>query len=386
MRTYGGRKIRNAVIGVVEERREQRDAVVMSVDSANRWAIVKIQGSNEQIRAWFPLNWGSNPAWLKPGNAVRISTPGGNRGRIELVGHGMLLPTAIPGGSVTPTPPTLADVILTGMTLAPTIPTATMSVSVAPGTYRIDEVVYSLVGIPMGNAMPMGSNIGMGGAGAMLTLDAPTSPGSYYRYDIIVAGTDGVAEIVKGSDATSDPVMPATPADHVLIGWILIYPNMTAITQTDLNRLYTDPAPQTISMSVEVESVATNILHGHSIVNDHFDDEAVITVRVLDQYGNLAPKAAPGHAILFWFLSGNGDFVCGLTSFDESSGTQTFYTESGELELTYTRQGTWTDPPGAGYEGNGESSPIFQTQTTIIAPVYALLNLSLLDASDGLVL
>lgn len=379
VRTYGGRKIRNAVIGVVEERREQRDAVVMSVDSANRWAIVKIQGSNEQIRAWFPLNWGSNPAWLKPGNAVRISTPGGNRGRIELVGHGMLLPTAVPGGSVTPAPPALEDVILTGMNLSATIPTATMSVVVSAGTYRIDGVVYSLVGIPMGNAMLMGSNIGMGGFGALLTIDAPTA-GSYYRYDLIVAGTDGVAHVVKGANATSNPAMPATPADHVSLGWVLVYPNMTAVTLSDLNRSYTIPAAQTIAISADITT-----LHGHSIANPHFDDEAVLTVSVLDQYGNLSPKASPGHAILFWFLSGNGDLVCGTTSFDESSGTQTFYTTTGELALTYTRQGTWTEPSGP-YAGNGEKSPIFQVQTTIIAPVYALLNLSLLDASDGLVL
>jgi hypothetical protein len=356
----------------------------MSVDGVNRWAIVKIQGSNEQIRAWFPMNWGSNPSWLKAGNAVRIMTPGGNRGRIELLSHGILLPTAIPGGSVTPPPPTLEDVILTGMNLSPTIPTATMSVSVSAGTYRIDEVVYSLVGIPMGNAMPMGSSLGMGGFGALLTLDAPT-PGNYYRYDLIVAGTDGVAEVVKGSNAISNPLMPSTPADHVLIGWVLIYPNMTEITQADLNRLYTTPAPQSISVSVEVEGVETNILHGHSIANPHFDDKAVITVQVLDQYGNLSPKSLPGHAILFWFLSGNGDLVCGSTSFDESSGTQTFYTTSGELTLTYTRQGTWTEPAGP-YASNGESSPIFQAQTTIIAPVFALLNLEMWDNTDTLVL
>jgi hypothetical protein len=280
---------------------------------------------------------------------------------------------------VTPTPPALEDVILTGMNLSATIPTATMSVVVSAGTYRIDGVAYSLVGIPMGNAMPMGSNIGMGGFGALLTIDAPTA-GSYYRYDLIVAGTDGVAHVVKGANATSNPAMPATPADHVSLGWVLVYPNMTAVTLSDLNRPYTTPAPQAIAISADI-----TILHGHSIANPHFDDEAVLTVSVLDQYRNLSPKASPGHAILFWFLSGNGDLVCGTASFDESSGTQTFYTTTGELALTYTRQGTWTEPSGP-YAGNGEKSPIFQVQTTIIAPVYALLNLSLLDASDGLVL
>jgi hypothetical protein len=363
------------MIGVVEERREQRDAIVMSVDAANRWALVKIQGSNTQIRAWFPLNWGSNPSWLKAGNAVRISTPGGNKGRIEILGHGILLPTAVSGGSVTPPAPTLEDVVLTGLGLSATIPTATMTVVVAPGTYRIDEVVYSLIGIPMGNAMPMGTSIGMGGYGAMLTID---DDAGLFRYDLVVAGTDGVAEVVKGTGAASDPVMPATPADHVLLGWILVYPNMTAVNNSDLNRVYSDPEAANI-----IISASPTTLHGMSVANPHMDLTSTISISVVDQYGNPSPRATPGHAVQFLFLSGNGDLVCGSTSFDESSGTQTFYTTSGLLSMTYTRQGT---APGGVYQGNGESSPIFQVQTTIITPVYALQNLSLLDSSDDLVI
>lgn len=370
MRTYGGRKLRNAMIRTVEERREQRDAVVMSVDSTNRWAIVKIQGSDEQIRAWFPLNWGTNPSWLKAGNAVRISTPGGNRGRIELVGHGFLLPTAVPGGSSTPTPPAAPDAVLTGLQVTATVPNASMGVAVANGTYRIDEAVYTLQGVPMGNNMEMGSGVSMGGVGAVLSIDADAGQ---YRYDLIVAGTDGLAHVVKGAGSSSEPTMPSTPADHVLLAWVLLYPNMTAVTNADINRVWTAPVATVLSFTAFPE-----ILHGYSIGNPHFDSTATLTLTVKDQYGNTIGNASPGYYITISFIRGNGDCVCGSTAFDETSGAQTFNSTTGSLTISYTRRGEYTPP----YTGNGESSPLFLAEVTLGVAVSALCNVYLYDDND----
>src|SRR5574343_378066 len=102
MRLYGGRITNSKIKRDVAERQELRDAVVYDVDSTNKYCRVKIQGSDKFIRAYYNENFESTPQWLKPGNSVRITHPGGNKGRIEVVGHGILLPTAIPGGSVTP--------------------------------------------------------------------------------------------------------------------------------------------------------------------------------------------------------------------------------------------------------------------------------------------
>jgi len=104
MRLYGGRRLRRAIERRVAEGRELRDAIVFDVDPANRYCRVKIQGSDTYVKAWYPENWESTPQYLKPGNAVRIAHPGGNKARIEVVGHGFLLPTAVPGGTGSPTP------------------------------------------------------------------------------------------------------------------------------------------------------------------------------------------------------------------------------------------------------------------------------------------
>ena len=117
MRLYGGRILKNRVGQQITNRQEMRDAVVMSIDQTNRYALVKIQGSNTSIKAWYPENWESTPNYLKPGNSVRINQPGGNKARIEIMSMGMLLPTAVPGGSVTPTPVALINCVLTGCKL-----------------------------------------------------------------------------------------------------------------------------------------------------------------------------------------------------------------------------------------------------------------------------
>lgn len=336
MRLYGGRLINSSVRRAVTERAELRDAVVYDVDTTNRYCRVKIQGSNTYIKAYYNENWGGAPEWVKPGNAVRITHPGGNKGRIEVVGHGILLPTAIPGGSVTPAPTTPGDTILTGCVLSCANP-ASMSASVSTGTYRIDGVTYTVGALYLGNAdIFFGrADIFFGGSGASVTLDAASA--TYFRYDAIVVGTDGVIDVVKGSNASGEPTMPTTPADHVRIGWVLLYPGLTEITQGDINRTYSEPVVSAMPITVADDTLEWGI-------GQPTPDEVstTITVSMRDQYGRVITYS--GYELTITFNRGNGTLSYG----GNSSTTSLTFTFSGTAVITYTRDAD-----------AGESSPLF---------------------------
>jgi len=89
MRLYNGRLLKTRVRRQITQAQELRDAIVMDVNPGSHYCRVKIQGSNTLIKAWYPENWESTPVYLKPGNAVRINLPGGNKSRIEIMGHGV---------------------------------------------------------------------------------------------------------------------------------------------------------------------------------------------------------------------------------------------------------------------------------------------------------
>lgn len=336
MRLFGGRTIRNAMRRQAEDKQESRDAGVISVDTTNRIATVKVQGSDEPIYARYPENFESTPQFLKPGNAVRISSPGGNRGRIEIIGHGLLLPTAIPGGSMTPATPTSGDTILTGLSLIAADPPA-MSATVTTGTYRIDGVTYILGVIEMDRPdIEMDRfDLEMDGGADVVSFDAASS--SQFRYDIVVAGTDGDAHVVKGANNSGEPEMPSTPADHVRVGWVLLYPGMTEITQADINRLYTDPAITELRVTVADHDLAwTDPL------------STTISVSVRDQYGRVVTGS---YELTIAFVTGNGTLEYG----GSSSGSGLTFNFSGSASITYTRDG---DDPG-------DSSPTFSIEETM---------------------
>ncbi len=75
---------------------------------------VLVQGSVNPVVAWFNRNMGHRPAELKIGNAVLCQYKLGNRGQIEVIGNGTVIPTPIPG-QPTISIPTGEDAILTGL-------------------------------------------------------------------------------------------------------------------------------------------------------------------------------------------------------------------------------------------------------------------------------
>lgn len=81
---------------------------------SNEYCRVLVQGSVNPVVAWFDRNTHHKPGALKIGNAVLCQYKLGNRGQIEVIGHGTVIPTPIAGqpAVVIPTGP---DAILTGL-------------------------------------------------------------------------------------------------------------------------------------------------------------------------------------------------------------------------------------------------------------------------------
>ncbi len=353
MRLYGGRMIRNMIRRRIEERRESRDAVVWDIDTTNRYCRVTIQGSNTYIKARWPENWESTPSWLKVGNAVRISHPGGNKGRVEIVGHGLLLPTPVSGGS-TPVVPTPGDAVLSGLTLVPSSPGG-MSATVSTGTYRIDGITYVLGAISMDRTdIEMDrSDIEMDRSADVVFFDAASA--THFRYDIVVVGTDGDAHVVKGNNATGEPTMPSVPEDHVMAGWLLIYPGMTEITEADICRVYTEP--YLVEMRVVVSD---GILEWSELTS-------TITISIRDQYGRVLSGT---YHLTASFLRGNGTLAGGGKSCSPPSSMSIDYDFFGSTSLTYTRN-----------RDEDDDSPIFEVSESATG-FYNIFKIDLLD-EDG---
>jgi|GEM_PF-3467159 hypothetical protein len=75
---------------------------------------VIVQGSVNPVVAWFSRNGHHRPAEMKVGNAVLCQYKLGNRGQIEVIGNGTVIPTPI-AGQPEPTIPVGADAILSGL-------------------------------------------------------------------------------------------------------------------------------------------------------------------------------------------------------------------------------------------------------------------------------
>jgi len=74
---------------------------------------VMVQGSVNLVVAWFARNFQHRPDGVKIGGAVLCQYKLGNRGYIEVIGHGTTVPTPI-AGSPTIVVPVGPDVIMTG--------------------------------------------------------------------------------------------------------------------------------------------------------------------------------------------------------------------------------------------------------------------------------
>lgn len=302
MRGYGKKIIGNALRRESNIRTETKDAILWEILDDDRKASVKIQGSNKQIFAHYPQNWDVRPSWCKPGNAVKIMHTGGNRGRIELVGHGGYIPTPIIGDPF-PTAEQGIDCVLSGCEILQMTPIPLMMVRVTAGSYRIAGTTYYLGAfgsetgyMPLGSGMPLGTGYPLGTIGAygIEISPAPLSMG-LFRYDRIVVGIDGAVDYIEGEEFINTPVYPEIPEGHVSLAMILLYGGITEITQDLINREWEERRPAAIQITPDDGELAWG------------EDSTETAILVQDQYGQpLNTDEDNPYMIQIQFIYGTG--------------------------------------------------------------------------------
>lgn len=389
MKLYGRKFADRAIYRKTRVRSETRDAILWNVDWDNRICNVKIQGSNELIAAHFPQNLASLDPFMKPGNAVRIVHRGGIRGFVEVIGHGMAIPTPVTGDSH-PDIPDLPDGVISGMEVFPTDPPS-MSVILTGGTYRINGIVYTLSqgtfgyqtidetsDITMSEAYPpmtMGekgdypimdetSDITMDELSPPMTmgeyigsyeLDAPPG-GNQLRYDTFYVGIDGIIHYLKGTAASSYPTKPTIPADNVQIGeYILIWTGVTEITGRHIGMEYEVNTPSDIALTA-IDTMPW------------LTDETNVTATIKDQYGWNITEIYNATLTL---VVGSGEVWSGNSGYSSSSVTQQF--NSSDYVFKYKRNALVTGSRGS------ETSPYLMVEI-IEYGISAFKRIGLIDA------
>src|SRR4030067_2969264 len=98
---------------------ETWDAIVWDVQPDQKTCRVKRQGSSKKITVNYPENWEKTPVYLKSKNAVKIMHTGGNRTRLEVVGHGQYIPSPVPDETEFIPSPRIEDHIISGREVVP---------------------------------------------------------------------------------------------------------------------------------------------------------------------------------------------------------------------------------------------------------------------------
>lgn len=261
MRMYGKRFLAANRTRAMETKRETRDGIIWSIDLANRQVGVRIQRSNTEIKAYFPENWYEPPPWCKLGNSIKIMHTGGYRGRIEIIGNGLVIPYP-QTGSLWPSDPLQENMILSGLQVLamPNIPGNKILVTV--GTARIEGTIVEATAITMadGDEWLLGEGGLLGQIAAVLSASPAVSVGAFpdwgYRIHSVqidqsanitlTAGDqfqayndgtiimDGGGPPPEGSSLDNLPA-PDVPWGSLEVGRVLRYENQTVIRDHDIN-------------------------------------------------------------------------------------------------------------------------------------------------------
>lgn len=356
MKLYGGRFLRNKTEKAISRKVESRDGQLYSIDPLTKTCQVKIQGTSTLITAYYPENWEATPAWLKPGNAVRFSHTGGNSGRVELVGHGALIPTPV-AGDVGDPPITLIDGVLAGLQLFTTASGYNWrTVLVQIGTYQISNLEYTRGPIKM-KAAPkyvMGHGGYMGEVAGAVDVSNGTAS---FQFDAVNIAADGVLDVQAGTAATP-PLVPAVPSAHVRCGTVLLYNGITEIVSRDLNASYKPRIASSMSM------VASDVNMTWA------ESTSTLTINVKDTYGAPIYEGRLGWLVRVEFLAGNGTLQFGSNPASATSAEG--YTTTDEIQFTYTRGQT-----------SGDSSPIIAATLINYGALQAFTNIMLQDESGN---
>jgi hypothetical protein len=264
MTLYRKKILRKNTYKQIKDNRESRDAIVYDVLSSQRKARVYIQGCSNLVVVDIPSNVETKPQWLKPGASVRIAHVKGVRGNMQIVGTGHFLPTSAEGSTFS-APKSSTDAIIYGMLLQEN-PDNLTKVAITSGKYRIGGEYYTFnaetSGLGFGMTMEEGSTIVMSSDSTEIMQsiddsiayfvdieDLPLAV-NYFRIDRIFIGSDGVVDYVKGDQFfnTQSPVYPEVPINHLMIGQVLVPPEVTSITKEMINVDYELPALKDIGI------------------------------------------------------------------------------------------------------------------------------------------
>lgn len=359
----GRRKfLKRAMDDAASRRVESRDGIIWSIDAGGRCR-VKIQGTNELVTAHFPRNQAARPPWLRVGNAVRISHRGGVRGYIEVSGQGRAIPQPI-AGSAMPPPGTTKDGIISGMVVAATDPPSN-SVTISSGSYRIDGTVYNYSGQHSGYQVMQADSDMVMGVPTVATMGVPTfelPPGpsaGYFRYDIVVIGADRVTDYIVGTQARSNPPMPAVPSHHLLLAFILRIGGETVIINDRIGIAWS--VPMITSVAAEVAgSIPWNT------------PTRSIGITTLDQYGRPISAPATGWNAKVSIVMGTGQICSAFSGCSTSSAVQPMVGTS-SYTFTYRRDQSMVEIP-----------PFFFIEVESQPPVYTYVDwLKLLDENGN---
>jgi hypothetical protein len=295
--------LRSAADKLIRRKRESLDGVIYSIDDDTNTVNVRIQGDRTRnIVAHYPQNWGKRPQFLRVGQAVRLLHKSGVNGYLEVAGYGRSIPQYMYSYASATYVDTVVDGLKLDTWIDPSNPTvgAGMNITVDTGTFRIGGSVIALEGLDMDDSnvvMDNGAVLMDGDTTTVVPISKPDAPSSgtdqNFQYDLLVVGADGVIDVVEGPlsiaemddsgltmDSTktmsdSTPVKPAVPADHLLLGSVLLWSDMgDALSVSNLNAVY---SPQRYaSFRVEVDDVDIRRQYGET--------GTYITAYIIDQY------------------------------------------------------------------------------------------------------
>lgn len=297
MKTYGRRLIRRSAEKSIAKTKENRYAIVRSVDKLTRSAIVRVQGSDVDIYIDWPEGKYQQPPWLRVGNAVVVQHPEGSQTKMVMIGEGASIPTPVGAGSVLPTQPVTENKVISGCGV---VVGSGMNLDVYGGEYRIGNIIYEL--------NPTSVELSA----------APSSPD--FRIDMLYVGTDGILHLTTGTPHATAPEPPDLVSEHVAIKYIMVPYGTTQIDQVFVG---TTAAPAFLQFTLSMSS--TSLEWGTTTTTG--------TLSMLDQYGKPFSITSTAAAEI---LSGNGL----LQHASDTPSTSITWSMSGtSTTFTYTRGG-----------------------------------------------
>ena len=337
MELYGKTFIKRGVDRQIYGAKEGRDAIVRSINTSNRSAIVHIDGTDEDVYCAWPEGRSSKPTYLRYGSSVRIAHPKGNPNTFVIIGEGVSIPTPVGSGAILPTQPATSDTVISGCGV--TVGTG-LTLDVAAGVYRVNNTSYALAA----DSVTLGS--------------APASPN--FRIDMLSVGADGTIDVTAGTAHATAPTAPTRASDHAFIKYIMVPYGTTQLDQALHIGKTAHPALFGLSFSMSDVSMVWA------------DTTSTGTISLTDQYSKP--------------ISGNYSFVAAISygngslqhDSDASSTSSISWTQNAVSSDTfvYTRGGYDSVYTG----GDPDESPIIKVYLSNNVSLYAEAAIELFDS------